>query len=261
MPRIDLITKVLHEGLEPYHLDYDNLPLKGIIERINLINHTLDTIEEILNSAQGSTINIGTRIDQSINDNGELKEEAINEILHNIGYHTDGEYDGIEYCRFTQDERNKLENISDEAKNISFEIPESDISNIIFDNGLLKIENTDNIKCEFESPNILKFNLNFNTNSLHNHYYNVIPNHVDELDPDYQNYILPIEYQEDTLRIYINGIKISENGNYVYDKDNGPSGDWYLTSYTLNEDMQSFTLSRSLNENDEILVDFDSNLD
>ena len=46
MPRIELIPEVLYQPQDPYHWEVDNLPLKNILRRQNLINLSVDNILE-----------------------------------------------------------------------------------------------------------------------------------------------------------------------------------------------------------------------
>ena len=90
MPRIELIPEVLYQPNDPYHWEIDNLPLKNIITRQNLINLALDDVLEEMRDAIGTAGSVANRLNQSIEQDGSLKATAIDATLHNIEDHTDG---------------------------------------------------------------------------------------------------------------------------------------------------------------------------
>lgn len=246
MPRIGLITPVYHTGLNPYHVDYDNLPLRNIVERQNLINNSLENVEEIIQLAKGTQGDVANRLAQSIDENGNLIAAAIDQAHHKISEHEED----AGFVIMTEDERAKLEEISSDATalKISFGAVEFSDHTVIF-------QDTDTISWTVQSPNIVKADISFSVSAAHEHHYDQVPTTT-----DYINYETPVVFIEDSLRVYVNGIRIpktSVGSTYVYNASLGPSGTWTLTSFTSDAPNKTFALNRALNSSDKILVDFD----
>lgn len=263
MPRIELITPVYYDAEWPYHKEYDNLPLRYIVARQELINSAVDQVEEVLRDSIGTQGTLANRLNQSINEDGSLSDDAIDEALHNIGAHTDGEYEGVEYVRMTAEERDKLSTIAEDATDITIEVENSISTTVEFADGPLVFGRSDTVTWEITSPNIVKANLAFPSSAAHQHYYDLVPVAANS-SPDYTNYkttSLSTAFVEDSLRIYVNGIRLSATDDiYVYSNVDGPSGDWELLSYTADHDAGTFTLSRAIDATDIITIDFDINL-
>lgn len=262
MPNIDLINEVLHDPMHPYHFEFDNLPLKNILKRQEIINYAVDNNEQTLRESQGTQGSLSNRLNQSIDPDGSLKTEAINDALHHIGAHEEGDYLGTEYVIMTQDERNKLTNIADEATNIIFDFDFEGISTTTtIDSGTLSIQPSETIEWYLYAPNIIKARTTFPSTAVHNHFYSLTPVHVNIGSPDYINYkttSVATAFIEDSLRIYINGIRIFEDEEvYVYG-DDGPDGTWALISFTPDHDNGTFELSRAISVDDIIMIDFDT---
>ena len=98
MPEINLISVPLYDPMHPYHWEYDNLPLRVLMQREELINAAVDINSQIIRDAAGDQGTVANRLNQSMEENGNLKTIAIDEALHNIGWHEDGEYDGVDYA-------------------------------------------------------------------------------------------------------------------------------------------------------------------
>lgn len=261
MPNINQIPEVYYNPLDPYHHEYDNKPLKNINARIELINSAVDNNSQALRDAAGTQGNVDTRISQSIDVDGNLRVDAIDETLHHIGAHTEGDYNGTEYAIMTQAERDKLALISDDATNITIGI-DTISSTVNFDDGQVLIQNSDSVTWEVISPNIVKAHLGFPLEAAHLHYYDLTPSHANIITPNYTNYkttSLSTPFLEDSLRVYINGIRIpaSPDSVYVYGPD-GPSGTWELTNFVPNFSAGTFVLNRAIDSTDLIKIDFDS---
>ena len=108
MPDINIISVPSYQPLQPYYYQVDNLPINALVQRDEIINSAVDTNTAILESAIGNTGTLAARLDQSLEQNGNLKSSKINEALHNIGAHEDGMYDGTDYVRMELSEREKL---------------------------------------------------------------------------------------------------------------------------------------------------------
>lgn len=258
MPNIDLIPDVFYDGEHPYHHYFDNLPLKNIIIRQKIINAAVDINTHAITDAKGTAGSLAARLNQVLEQDGSLSSTTIDESLHNIGYHTDGEYDGVEYVRMKQDERDKLTNIADSAKNMTIQVVDDLLSE-----GPVIFETSDTVEVELVSPRTIKFHSSFPADSLRLRYYDITPVPQDEA-PDYTNYFvnnLETPYVDGSLRIYINGIRLSADADvYVYPGSTGPTGTWTTFSYTSDPENGAFTLSSAITEYDIIKIDFDTEI-
>jgi hypothetical protein len=261
MPRIDLITRVTYDALWPYHSRYDNLPLTHILARQSLINSAVDNQDEILDDAKGTAGTLANRLNQSIAEDGSLIADAVDETLHNIGAHTDGTYEGTDYVRMTASERDKLELIADEATALIIQF-ETVSTTAEFSNETILIQDSDTITWEIESPNVIRANMVFPDSAAHEHHYGLTPVHSNLSEPDYTNYKITsspsLGYIEGSLRVYVNGIRISEDEEiYIYNNDDGPNGDWEVIQFTGDFETGLFELSRAIDDSDIIKIDFD----
>jgi hypothetical protein len=255
MPRIDLIPEVLYDAEHVYHHHMDNLPLKNINARTQMINTAVDQQAEILRDSKGNQSDLASRLDESLESDGSIKTAAVDDTLHNIGSHTDGEYEGVSYVRMTESERDKLELIADEATNISVLVGSTTI-----ESGLITIEDSTTIEVELVAPRTIKFNSSFGTNSLRLHYYDIEPAPAEE-DPDYITFLTNISatpFAEGSLRVFVNGIRLSESASVLVYGPDGPSEDWVALTYVPTAEDGAFELSRAIDEDDIIRIDFDT---
>jgi hypothetical protein len=257
MPRIELIPEVYHAPNDPYHWEYDNLPLKNIIERQNIINLSLDNVLEEMRAAIGTQGSMSNRIAQSINDDGSLKTTAIDDALHSVEEHTDSD----DYVRMTVPQSAKLDLITDEATDLVIHVdPSGDGSNLVqFNSGTVSIQSSSSVTPVIESPNILKFDLAFPVAAAHRHFYGQTPVSVNLVTPDYINYKVDsasTAYVDESLGVYINGVRIFEDDD-VYVP--GPLVDdpWTLMSFTSDYANGLFELSTAISEDDIIKIDFE----
>ncbi|RDJ35646.1 MAG: hypothetical protein DWQ19_12575 [Crenarchaeota archaeon] len=261
MPRIDSITPVQYNSLWPYHHQYDNLPLQHILARQTLINLAVDQNTEVLEEAKGSAGTLSNRLAQTTEESGELKSIAVDASLHNIGAHTDGSYGGTDYVRMTQSERDKLALVSDEASAIQIQFETiSDI--VLFTDDLVVIADSPTVSWNVESPSVVTANFAFPVSAAHEHTYDAIPVHANISSPDYINYkttSTSTAFVTGSLRVYINGIRISESDTtLVY--SGSPSGTWTATSFTGDAVNGTFALNRAIDSGDTIIIDFDRSL-
>lgn len=255
MPRIELIPEVYYNPQDPYHWEVDNLPLKNIIRRQNLINLSVDNVLEQIRDAIGTQGSMANRLNQSINQDGSLKTEAIDAAMHSIAEHTDTE----DFVRMTKAQSDKLDLISDEATNLAIQVDTDGTSFVLFDAGVIEIQASASVTPIVTAPNILTFELGFPVAAAHQHYYGSTPVHTDLLDPDYINYTVdsgPSAFVEGSLRVFVNGVRIFEDQE-VYAP--GPLADdpWTLLSFTPDPDNGAFALSSAISEDDIIKIDYD----
>lgn len=254
MPRIELIDVPLWQSNDPYHWEYDNLPLKNLMRRQNLINLSLDRVLEQLRDAIGTQGTVANRLNQSISPDGSLKSTAIDQAMHDIGSHVDSDH----YVRMTKDQSDKLDLLADGATNVAVDIVIDEETTVPFTEGTLVLTPSESVEFSFETPNILKFHLTFPPDAAHRHFYGLTPAPEEILDPDYINFKVNSSaspFVEDSLRVYINGMRVG--GTEVYVPGALPTDPWTLLSVTPDHENGRFALSSAISENDVIRIDFD----
>lgn len=258
MPRIELIPEVLYGPNDPIHWEIDNLPLKNIITRQNLINLALDDVLQEMRDAIGTAGSVANRLNQSLNPDGSLKDTAIDAALHSIEDHTDG----TSFVRMSTAQSAKVDLVADEATDLALLVNSDGSSLVTFDSGTVKIEPSSTIIPSIEAPDILKFHMTFPDSAAHQHNYGKTPVHVNLVTPDFINYkvnSVASEYVDETLRLFINGVRVFEDES-VYVP--GPLVDdpWTLMAFTSDSTSGTFELSIAITEDDIIKVDYDISL-
>ncbi len=257
MPQIDLVPVPLYQALQPYHVDYDNLPLKALIKRMQLINGTVDISANILRQSVGTQGTLNNRLNQSIGDDGSLKLAAVNEVMHNIGAHTDGVFEDVGYVRMKLEERQKLALIADESTNmvLEFQTPSTITT---FEEGPVEFLPSAGVTWSVVAPNKVKANLTFPISAAHRHYYNIIPQY--DGTPDYVHYKTGYpNYVANSLRVTINGVRIYDDDE-IYVPGALVSSAWTLNKFTGDETTGQFVLDNAITAQDVIRVDFDVSL-
>jgi hypothetical protein len=267
---------------QPYHWEYDNLPIKNLVLRDELINNELENASQILRNGAGTQGNMANRIDQSIDSDGNLKPIAIDQALHSIAEHTDAskDVDGselsyiqntlgfnsitnpISFVRMLEAERSKLNLIADEATNIDFNV-QSPSSIVSITEGSISFQPSDTITWDITAPAtpsqpfVIKPNLSIGTTFAHTHYYDLEP-----ITVDYQNYSVTsvnTPYIQGSLRVFVNGVRI--NSDYlIYCPSSNPTMSWTLNKFTPNHTGGTFALDNDLSSQDIIRIDFDISL-
>ena len=212
MPDIQIIPEVLYQADQPYHVHYDNLPLKNILTRIGLVNIQVDINTDILRGASGSAGSLNARLDKSLDEAGDIKADAVNLANHSIASHADG--DG--FVRMTDEERAKLDGIQSEANKLEIEIEDYD-SNFLTvppagSNGILRFRKSSTIFMEFQSPDTVRLHSVFPPDAAHRHSYDLIPAYDVPSGPSYKNYrttAVNTPFVEGSLRVYVNGARIT----------------------------------------------------
>lgn len=282
MPDLSQLPVPQYQGDQPYHWEYDNLPLKTLADRDEIINGEVDSHGKILRDCAGTQGTLANRLAQSIDEDGNLIPAAVDESAHNIAEHTDGSKtvsggeltayialgfpsltNPVSFVRMLDSERAKLALIADEATNMTIEV--ETISNIVlFEEGPLQLAQSESIQWEVEAPNKVKAVLAVSTDFAHRHYYDLTP--VMEPTDD----LTPIEYKlfkvtsvatpfiEDSLRVYINGVRISSEFSVYYPSN--PVSTWTLNRFTADAANGKFTLDSAITELDIIQIDFDVSL-
>ena len=262
MPNINSIPEVLYEPNQPYHYYYDNLPLRNILTRIGLVNIQVETNADMLRGAAGSAGSLNARLGASLEADGTIKNEAIDSSLHGIGHHKDGDGpDGVAYVRMTADERAKLALIQSESNRLIVEVEDQFPtigSYVTFLDGVLRLGNSSTIFFDFEAPNVVKAHSAFPPDVAHRHNYDKTPVHANLSSPNYRNYkttSVSTPYMDGSLRVYVNGVKLSKSAVPVPNL----TGSSFTATYIESESnlQGDFTLNRSISSSDVIRIDFD----
>lgn len=273
MPDLSKYPVPAYEAGQPYHWTYDNIPIDGLAKRDEVINDEVEKHAEILISAAGSVGTLAARIEQSIDEDGSLKTAAIDEALHNIAEHTDGnktvseddleyynetlEYsvsNPVDFVRMLQAERDKLALVANEATDIIFQVETPD-DTIEITSGTIKLAPSTYVQWDLTpgTPVIVKPII------LSPRYYDVTPVPGDSETPDYQNYKVTSEstaFIDGSLRVYINGVRITTDVE-IYVPGPLPEDTWTLNKVTPDADGGTFALSNAITEDDVIRIDFE----
>jgi hypothetical protein len=260
MPNLDLITVPSYLPQTPYHHIADQAPIDALITRIDLLNDQVDIDAQTLRESIGTQGTLSNRLAQSLNDDGSIKSVAIDNALHLISEHLDGGG----YVRMTLDERAKLSMIADNATNFGNTF--DTISGILsFSSGRLNFGASDTITWRYQDGKMYADN-DFPSYVRHTHSYNVNPVPTNLITPDYINYkttSISTPYRTGSLRVYLNGIRLSENVDVDVPIWNGTDYVPTTYSYTEGTDVSGvvtsglFALSSAISADITIFVDFD----
>jgi len=283
MPDLSQLPVPQYTADQPYHWEYDNLPLKTLADRDLIINGEVDVHAAILRDTAGTQGTLSNRLAQSIDEDGNLIPDAVDQAAHNIAEHTDGsktvsgpelaDYvalgfptltNPVPFVRMLSSERDKLALIANEATNLamSFET----ISNIVlFEEGTIEFLASESVNWEIEAPNKVKAVLTISTDFAHRHYYDLEPVMIPTDDLiDYKLFKITSTaspsntFIEGSLRVYVNGVRLNRNQSVYY-----PNSDvlgWSLNSFTPDVSTGRFTLSNPITDLDIVQIDFDQAL-
>lgn len=282
MPEINQIPVPLYAADQPYHWEYDNLPLQALANRDEIINAEVDNLSQILGDTAGTQGTLANRLNQSIDQDGNLLSVAVDQTLHNIAEHLDGsktvtgpelaDYialgfpslsNPVPFVRMLQAERDKLALIASEATNMSISV--ETISNIVlFEQGPLDLVASESIEWVVTNPNKIQAVLKVSTDFAHRHYYDLTPvvlpttDTVPVLNKLFKVTSTSTPYIADSLRVYINGVRISNSYSVYYPSN--PVLTWQLNSFTEDNVNGRFTLLNPIADTDIIQIDFDQSL-
>jgi hypothetical protein len=243
---------------DPYHYQYDNLPLKNLLRRQALITSALNNLDQITNDAVGTQGTLANRLNQSLNADGSLMVGAIDDALHSIEAHEDTDT----YVRMLKAESDKLSGIASGATDVTIliqEDPDAEDPITEFDAGPVQFQSSSSVTFEVTSPNIVKAHLGFPLEAAHRHYYDITPVHSDTVDPDYINYKVnssSTAYVEGSLRVYINGVRLSSS-EQLYVPGAVVNDPWTLMKFTPDAEAGTFALSEEISEDDVLRIDYD----
>jgi len=282
MPDLSQLPVPQYSPDQPYHWEYDNLPLKTLSDRDDLINGVVDALAKILSDCNGTQGTLANRLAQSIDEDGNLIPAAIDQAEHNIAEHTDGaktvtgpelaDYvalgfpslvNPVHFVRMLEAERDKLALIADEATNMTIQV--ETISNIVlYEQGPIELAQSDSIHWEVEAPNKIKPVLTISTDFAHRHFYDLTPVMLPTSDPTpilnklFKVTSMATPYIEDSLRVYINGVRLNKNYSVYYPSN--PIATWALNTFTADHLAGQFTLDHPITDEDIIQIDFDESL-
>jgi hypothetical protein len=259
LPNISSIPVPLYQPLDPYQHVVDNRPILGLIERITAVNSQVDNNTANLYSAAGSAGSMFNRLNQSLEQNGDLKVAAVDATNHSIEAHVDT----TDFVRMTSLERAKISLIAPEATSLNMVV--STISGAIaFDNTTVTFGGSDTIQWVYQGGKVTA-QTDFPAAVRHIHYYGLVPvdqNIISPNDQDFYVTSLATAYQEDSLRVFVNGVRLDPNGT-VYVPTGMPGTVTYV-AMTYTEDTATggivtsggFSLSTTLPSGASIIVDF-----
>lgn len=243
MPAIETVPVPSYQPLDPYHHLVDNLPITGLIERVELVNNQVDLNNADLVGSIGTQGSLANRLNQSINADGTLKTTAIDNALHSIAEHLDG--DG--FVRMTLDERAKLSFVADDATSLSISF-DTISGTIAFTNTNLAIGPSDSITWRYDGLQVVA-DTNFPASVRHVHYYGLVP-----VTSNHQNYTttsIDTAYIEGSLRVYVNGVRLNTDHTVTSLKyTEGTATDGIVTG-------GDFSLSSAISPSASIVIDFD----
>jgi hypothetical protein len=272
VPDLNKLPVPHYAGNQPYHWEYDNVPLDQLALRDQIISNEVDVQGRVLQDAIGTQGTLANRLNQSINPDGTLKESAVDQTMHNVAEHTDGSRtvdqselayytstlgyasvsNPVPFVRMLQHERDKLALIADEATNMPIQV-ETPSNIVLFEQGPVHFAPSDSIQWQVVAPNQVKAVLGVSIEFAHIHYYDIEP-----ITSDYLNFKVTTTntpYIDGSLRVYVNGVRLSSEVA-VYAPSN-PIGTWTLRQFTPSPMTGTFTLNTPLAPTDLILIDFD----
>lgn len=248
MPQINNIPEVLYQPNQPYQYHYDNLPLRNILKRIDLVNSQVDTNTDVLRGASGTAGNLSSRLEVSLEESGHLKVSAVDDCNHSIEAHEDTD----DYVRMTSGERAKLDLVENSANKLYV-----GVAGDVFSSGTLTFADSDTVTFSSPSPNTVVANVNFPLDSAHRHYYGIDPvlygSSSSSSGVHYKTTISDTPFMEGTLRVYVNGVRLSESSVNVW------TGSAWVPTNIASQDYASgsFSLNRTLGVTEDIRIDFD----
>lgn len=281
MPDLNSLPVPNYAAGQPYHYEYDNLPLNTLAARDELINNAVDKMNSILQDTAGTQGTLANRLNQSIDADGDLRASAIDEALHNIAEHSDGSktvsgaellvyqqlgigsggagYPSISnpvpFVRMLEAERDKLALIADEATNLAIDVVTPSLTYSFGVTGMpqLNLVDSTTIEWNYAGSNNIRADLKLSSSFAHRHYYDIEPPTANYLNFDVNSVSTP--YIEGSLRVYINGVRLSSvDSVYV---PNSTHTAYSLNKFSPSHTTGEFTLDNAISASDIIRVDFD----
>jgi hypothetical protein len=261
MPLIENIPVREYQEGDPYNHVVDNQPLQDLQQQISLVNFQVEADRRALSDAIGTQGSLAARLDRSTNDDGSLKPGAIDDAAHSISEHLDGGG----YVRMTDSERSKLEGVASGATDLKIEVEA--ISTIpLYDSGTIALRPSDSVSWRVSGTDVYA-DVAFPLTARHAHSYDIEAVPVTPISPDYTNYkvtSIATPYKEGSLRVFVNGVRLSKNATVPVPRGSGSSATWLNLSYTEAAATDGivttgrFALSTAVTSSDRVMVDFDT---
>ena len=251
----------LYQPNQPYFYTYDNIPIEALIQREDIINTQVDINTSVLEQSAGDAGTLPVRLSQSMDSLGNLQVQAVDETLHNIGYHTDGEGpDSVQYVRMQYSERAKLSTVAEDATNFGVKVDTgtsaggSGILIVPYNEGFLTLAPSVTVNWSVENNQIIKANV-VALPSSHTHYDNISPVSA-FVTPDYQTFTTGISnpFIDGSLKVYINGVRIFPGIMSRHPTSNPLI--WQANYFTPNFNGLGFNLQNPITSEDIIIIDF-----
>lgn len=244
MPEIELIPLNKYQPLDPYHHEFDNLPVDALATRLSLVNLQVDNDADILRESIGTAGTLSNRLNQSINANGSLKTTAIDDAIHSVAEHTDTNT----YVRMLKTERDKLSLVDAEATNLSVEVETISTTEEYPDAAnTISIGPSPTITWRLDGA-VLKADTVAPLSNHHIHLYDIEPVTTDDLN--FTTTTVSTPYTSGSLRVYVNGLRLIVGGPAI--------GGFYFTETTPTSG--TFKLNTALGSSDIIRIDFNQPL-
>lgn len=263
MPSIDLIPVRQYQPGDPYHHVADNGPILDLQEQISAVNAQVDLNQLAISDAIGTQGTLANRLSRSINNDGSLKTQAINDAAHDISEHVDGGG----YVRMTDAERAKLDGVASGATDLTVEV-EGISSTPLFDTGVVSFRPSDSVTWRVTGTDVYA-DVTFPLTARHRHYYDNTPAPVTPVSPDYINYYvtsIATPYKEGSLRVFVNGVRLCRGRAVPVPRGSGTSTTWFSLYYTeaaaTSGEVTSgrFSFSTAITSSDVVSTDFDISL-
>jgi len=240
MPNINKVPVPEYRSLDPYHFFVDNLPITGLSTQMFLVNAQVDNNANDLRQSIGNAGTLGNRLNKSLEDDGSIKTIAIDNALHSIKEHIDAGG----FVRMTDDERDKLSLIADEATKLTIDV--TTISGSAVWPGIsetLVIKPSSTISWRTDMTGALLADTTVGLSVHHIHHYDIIPVTSDSI-----NFVTTAgatPYNAGSLRVYVNGLHLTSGvaiEGYYYTETDPAAGE--------------FTLNTALGGGDLLRIDF-----
>lgn len=263
MPAIELVPVPIHTENQPYHHVIDNIPLSSLITRILVVNDQVDINTAILTDACGTAGTLSNRLNQSMDENGNLLATAVDETEHSIEAHTDSD----DYVRMTAAERSKLAAVESGANNLdlTFYCGAAGDTTAEFESGTVVFKPSGTIAFRYQNG-YMYADWTVAAGSQHTHYHNVIARPENVGSPDYINYVTGspiVGYKAGSLRVYLNGIRLNPGALTYVPKGMPGTVTWTAYSYTEGTSTGGvvtdgdFALSAAVDSTVKVYIDFD----
>ena len=109
-------------------------------------------------------------------------------------------------------ERDKLQFVAPDATNMRIEFETISVTNV-FDEGPLVFQNSESVTWELLDYNHIEAHITVPLTAIFQPNYDITPAYQNAFNPDYQSYqttSLPTPFIDESLRVYVNGIRLTE---------------------------------------------------